>query len=127
MLIRPKMLDRYKLKNMERTKIYIKMEKGYFGDIAIKRQNFQQYKNLFQKVYKYFISYKDANKIYEITLSIFLLKLSAYRKVFDGTGTKCMSFLIKVDKLFKKVVEYNKNTIDKEFDTNSINSKISRS
>ena len=127
MLIRPKMLDRYKLKNMERTKIYIKMEKGYFGDIAIKRQNFQQYKNLFQKVYKYFISYKDANKIYEITLSIFLLKLSTYRKVFDGTGTKCMFFLIKVDKLFKKVVEYNKNTIDKEFDTNSINSKISRS
>ena len=41
MLIRSKMLDRYKLKNMERTKIYIKMEKGYFGDIAIKRQNFQ--------------------------------------------------------------------------------------
>ena len=38
-----------------------------------------------------------------------------------------MSFLIKVDKLFKKVVEYNKNTINKEFDTNSINSKISRS
>ena len=69
--------------------------------------------------FKYFIGYKDAKKIR--LLCIFLLKMSAYRRYFDKT--KCMSFLIKDDKLLEK---YNKiwkkvsNIIKEEFDSNPV-------
>ena len=49
--------------------------------------------SLGKKAFKYFIGYKDGNKIKP--LCIFLPKMSAYRK--DSDETKYMSFLIKDD------------------------------
>ena len=54
-----------------------------------------------KKRFKYFSGYKDAKKIKP--LCIFLPKMSAYRKDFDGT--KCMSFLIEDDRLLEKYHE----------------------
>ena len=51
-----------------------------------------------KKVFKYFIGYKDAKKIRP--LSIFLPKISGYRKDFDET--KYISFLVKI-----LLVKYN--------------------
>ena len=51
--------------------------------------------------FKYFIGYKNAKKIRR--LCIFLPKMSAYRRNFDKT--KCMSFLIKDEKLLEKYNE----------------------
>ena len=72
-----------------------------------------------KKDFKYFIGYKDAKKVRP--LSIFLPKLSTYRRDFDKI--KCMSFLIKDEKLLEK---YNgiwknvSNIIKKEFDSKSV-------
>ena len=52
-----------------------------------------------KKWFKYFIGYKDAKKIRY--LCVFLPKMSAYRKDFDGI--KYISFLIKDYGLFKKI------------------------
>ena len=51
--------------------------------------------------FKYFTGYKDTKKVRP--LHIFLPKMSAYRKGFDKT--KCMSFLIKDEKLLEKYNE----------------------
>ena len=57
-----------------------------------------------KKGFKYFIGYKDAEKIR--TLSIFLPKMSACRRDFDET--KYRSFLIKDDELFENVMKIGK-------------------
>ena len=100
-----------------------------FGDVEIEKQKFQQHKrpismknididkivvcnkvsfgkkglhiSFGKKGFKYFIGYKDAEKIR--TLSIFLPKMSAYRRDFDET--KYRSFLIKDDELLEKCNE----------------------
>ena len=54
-----------------------------------------------KKHFKYFIGYKGAKKIRP--LSIFLPKMSAYRRDFDKT--KYMSFLIKDANLLEKYNE----------------------
>ena len=69
--------------------------------------------------FKYFIGYKDAKK--NRPLCILLPKLSAYRRDFDKT--KCMSFLIKDEKLLEKYNEIWKkvsNIIRKEIDRNPV-------
>ena len=72
-----------------------------------------------KKYFKYFIGYKDAKNIRP--LCIFLSKMSACRKDFDKT--KCMSFLIKDEKLLQKYNEICKkvgNIIKKEFDSKPV-------
>ena len=69
--------------------------------------------------FKYFSDYKNAKKIRP--LCIFLPKMSVYRRDFDKT--KCMSFLIKDEKLLEKYNEICKkvsNIIKKEFDSNHV-------
>ena len=92
-----------------------------FGDIEIEKYKFHQYKRpvsiknidinktvvsnkvyLGKKVFKYFISNKDAKEIRP--LCIFLPKKSACRKCSDET-------------------KYTKNTIDKEFDSDPYTTK----
>ena len=51
--------------------------------------------------FTYFIDYKDAKNIRP--LCIFLPKMSAYRTGFDKT--KCVSFMIKDEKLLEKYIE----------------------
>ena len=53
---------------------------------------------------KYFIGYKDAKKIRP--LCIFLPKKSVYRRDIDKT--KCMSFLIREEKLLKNIMKFGK-------------------
>ena len=68
--------------------------------------------------FEYFIGYKD-DKIKP--LSIFLPKMSAYRRDFNET--KYMYFLIKDDELLEKyneVWEKVKNSIKKEFDSKPV-------
>ena len=67
---------------------------------------------------KYFICYKDAKKVRPLCLP----KMSAYRRR-DLDKTKCMSFLIKYEKLLEKYNEIWKkvsNIIKKEFDSSPI-------
>ena len=76
-----------------------------------------------KKEVKYFIGYKDAKKI--ILFSIFLPKMSAYRKDFDETKY-LSSVLIKDDKLlrkYNKIWKKVKNTIDKELDRDAVYSE----
>ena len=69
--------------------------------------------------FKYFIGYKDAKKLRP--LCTFLPQISAYRR--DFVKNKCMSFLIKDEKLLEK---YNKiwkkvsNITKKEFDNSPV-------
>ena len=91
-----------------------------FGDIKIKKQKLHQYKRPFSiddidvnkivvsnKVsfhknrFKYFTGYKDTKKI--LPLLIFVPKMSGYRRNFDKS--KCMTFLIKDNKLLEKYNE----------------------
>ena len=65
-------------------------------------------------IFKYFIGYKDAKRIRP--LCILFPKMSAYRRDFDTT--KCMSFLIKDEKLLEKY-----NEIWKKFDSNPVYNK----
>ena len=53
---------------------------------------------------KYFIGYKDTKKIRP--LCIFLPKKSVYRRDIDKT--KCMSFLIREEKLLKNIMKFGK-------------------
>ena len=72
-----------------------------------------------KKGFKYFIGNKDANKIRP--LYIFLPKMSAYTR--DFAKTKCMSFLIKDEKLLEKYTEIwrkLRNIIKKEFDNKPV-------
>ena len=48
-------------------------------------------------------------------LSIFLPKLSAYRRDFDKT--KIISFLMKDEKCYKNIMKFDSNIINKEFDS----------
>ena len=69
--------------------------------------------------FEFFIGYKDHKKIRP--LCIFVPKRSSYRKDFDKT--KCMSFLIKYEKLSQKYNDIWKkvsNIIKKEFDSNPV-------
>ena len=69
--------------------------------------------------FKYFIAYKDTKKIGPLLR--FLPKMSANRRDFDKS--KCISFLIKDDKLLEKyneVWEKVSNIIEKEFDSNPV-------
>ena len=69
--------------------------------------------------FEYFIGYRDAKKIRH--LCIFLQKMSAYKRDFDKT--KCMSFLIKDEKLLEKyndIWEKVRNVINKEFDSKPV-------
>ena len=69
--------------------------------------------------FKYFIGYKDAKRIRPSC--ILLPKISAYRRNFDTT--KCVSFLIKDEKLLEKYNEIWKkvsSVTKKEFDGNSV-------
>ena len=68
-----------------------------------------------KKDFKYFISYKNAKTIR--LLCIFLLKICAYIRNFDET--KCMSFLIKNEKIGNKVsknikTEFGSKPVDNE-------------
>ena len=66
--------------------------------------------------FKYFFSYKDAEKIRR--LCTFLPKISAYRS--NSYKTKCMYFFIKDEKISEKYYEiWQKvsNVIKKEFDS----------
>ena len=122
-------MKNYKLKNLKKVlKPSIKVDKKIikFDDTKIGKSNFHQYKssNLINNIdkivneivnkivvsnkisfgkkdFKYFIGYKDANKIRP--LCIFLPKMSAYRRYFDKT--KCMPFLIKDEKFLEKYNE----------------------
>ena len=72
-----------------------------------------------QKDFKYFIGYTDAKKVRP--LSIFLLKMNAYRRDFDKT--KYMSFSIKDEKSLEKYNEIWKNAsniIENEFDSKPV-------
>ena len=55
-----------------------------------------------KKDFRYFIGYKDAEKK---ALCIFLLTISAHKRNFHKT--KCMSFLIKNEKLLEKYNDIN--------------------
>ena len=105
------------------------------GDIKIEKQKFYEnkrpisikniginkivvsYKASFgKKGFKYFIGYKDAQKIRP--LCIFFPKITGYRRDFDET--KYISFLIKDDELLQKyneIWEKVKNSIKKEFNS----------
>ena len=91
-----------------------------FDDTEIEKYKFKQYKRpilidnidvnkivVSNKIsfgkngFKYFIGNKDAKKIGP--LCIFFPKMSAYRRDFDKS--KCMSFLIKDEKLLEKYHE----------------------
>ena len=75
-----------------------------------------------KKDFKYLMSYKGAKKIR--ALYIFLPKRSAYRRDFDKT--KCITFLIKDEKLLEKYNEIWKNVsnvIKKEFDSELVYKK----
>ena len=93
-------------------KVYIKIEKSIMksGGIEMEKQKYHQNKmpisiknidinktivsnkvSFRKKGFKYFISYKDEKK--NRSLCIFLPKVSAYKRDFDGT--KCMSFFYK--------------------------------
>ena len=91
-----------------------------FGDIEIKKQKLHQHKipisiknidvikmvvsnkvSFGKEKFKYFIGYTDHKQIKPS--SIFLPKMSAYRKDFNET--KYISFLIKDDKLLEKYNE----------------------
>ena len=72
-----------------------------------------------KKDFKYFIVYKDAKKFRP--LCMFLPKMSIYRRDFDKT--KCVSLLIKNEKLLEKYSEIWKkvsNIIKKEFDSKPV-------
>ena len=69
-----------------------------------------------KKGFKYFIDYKDAKKTRP--LGMFLPKMSAYRRDFDGN--KYISLLTKDDELLEKyneIWEMVQNSIKKEFDS----------
>ena len=70
-----------------------------------------------KKVFKYFIGYKDTEKIRP--LCTFFPKMSAYRRELD----EYISLLIKDDELLEKyneIWEKLKNSIKKEFDSKSV-------
>ena len=124
-------------------KPYIKIEKETikFEVVKIQKQKFHQHKgpisitnvdidkiivsnkvSFVKNGFKYFIGYKDAKKIKP--LSIFLPKMSAYRKDFDET--KYTSLLVKDDKSLEKyneIWEKFENSPKKEFDSKIVYNK----
>ena len=96
-------MENYKF-NKKKMRLYIKMDKIIikFGNIQIEKQKFHQHerpisiKNIDinkiitsnmasfgKRSFRYFIGYKDAKRVRP--LSIFLPRMSAYRKAFDKT------------------------------------------
>ena len=75
-----------------------------------------------KKSFKYFIGYKDDKKVR--LLFAMLLKMSAYRRVFDEN--KYISFLIKNDELLVKYEFWDKvpNTIKKGNDSEHLRTKM---
>ena len=114
MLIWPKKVEHYKLKKhkLENSRRHLDID-----EILVSSKV-----SFGEKGFKDFIGCREAKKIRP--LCIFLPKMNACRKDFDKT--KCVSFLIKDDKLlekYNKICEKVSNAIKKEFGNNPVYNK----